>query len=170
MIATIVVSCPCALGIAAPLGMIIGTSKASQNGVVFNNQDAFEVVKKIDIIALDKTGTLTKGKLSVSDVIGSNKYFNIIYGIESEQNHPIAKAVCEYLSDKKVKLLKPKKINQISNSTFKTEYNKNKIIITSTNSKEYQKAKVDKKLEQEYLEVLSKSNISLQTLSVVIGG
>lgn len=94
-ISVLVISCPCALGLATPLAIVIGTGRGSQYGILFKTAAALESAGRIDTVILDKTGTCTKGSpevVSVSDpsVIG------MVVAAESDSEHPIAKAIVEY--------------------------------------------------------------------------
>ncbi len=159
MISLIVISCPCALGIAAPLGIIIGTSKASKNGIVFNNNKIFDFNKKINIVALDKTGTLTEGKLSVAKVIGDKRDLNILYSMEFGLNHPISQSIVNYLQEKYNYKHNKIELKTISNNTYIYECKKNKYVITSLNSDIYKKSIKNKKIEKEFLNALNGINI-----------
>lgn len=166
MISLIVISCPCALGIAAPLGVIIGTSKATKIGIVFNNNEVFDMNKRIDVIALDKTGTLTEGKLSVAKEIGDRKDLNMLYNMEFTLNHPISQSIISYLKSRYHFNHQKVDVKHISNNTFLSTKDKNEYIITSINTKAYKNSKKDKKLEQEYKKTIS--NINIKTSFVFI--
>lgn len=101
-ICVLVVSCPCALGLATPVAIMVGNGVGAKNGILFKTAEALQETGKLQIIALDKTGTITNGKPSVTDVISYDK--NLLYyakTLESKSEHPLAKAVCEYESDVK---------------------------------------------------------------------
>lgn len=109
-IALVVISCPCALGIATPLAIAVGIGKAGRKGIVYNNIDIFEKTKKIDVICFDKTGTLTKGKLKINQIIGDSKYFDAVLELVQNSHHPISKTVLNYLNQQKVK---PQALNNL---------------------------------------------------------
>ncbi|MCV3743736.1 cation-translocating P-type ATPase [Ureaplasma sp. ES3154-GEN] len=95
-ISVLVISCPCAFGIAIPLAVLIGSAKAAKNGIVFNNAKVFEKIKKINAVAFDKTGTLTTGVLVVDKILGNKDYLSLIYQLESVSLHPLAKSYVSY--------------------------------------------------------------------------
>ncbi len=98
-ISVLVISCPCALGLATPVAVMVGTGVGAKNGILLKNAEALETAHKIDAIILDKTGTITNGVLSVSEVnpkIDEKKFLSLALSIESVSEHPIAAAVCEY--------------------------------------------------------------------------
>ncbi|MFN6992161.1 MAG: heavy metal translocating P-type ATPase, partial [Fervidobacterium sp.] len=110
-LSTVVIACPCALGLATPMALIVGTSTAASKGLLIRNAEAIQTIKNVGYILLDKTGTITQGKPEVV-------YFEILQNvpdnelekialIESYSNHPLAKAIVEYLTNNKsLKLLK----------------------------------------------------------------
>ena len=100
-ISVLVVACPCTLGLATPLAMVISIGKASKNGIVIKSSETIELLNKIDTIVFDKTGTLTNGKMQIDDYKFANNKdindniedFKILQMIESKSNHPIAKSI-----------------------------------------------------------------------------
>lgn len=100
-IAVLVISCPCALGLATPVAIMVGNGMGAKNGILFKNAVALENAGKTDIVVLDKTGTLTKGKPVVTDLLpaaGISKQDLLCYAfsIEEKSEHPIAKAILSY--------------------------------------------------------------------------
>jgi Cu2+-exporting ATPase/Cu+-exporting ATPase len=93
-LAVVVISCPCAFGIAVPLAIMVGLIRAYQRGVLVKNPEAFE--KKVDILLMDKTGTLTEGKLKVKEVRSYGDYLDIAYSLSLKSNHPYSVAIREY--------------------------------------------------------------------------
>ncbi|MCX7883068.1 MAG: cation-translocating P-type ATPase [Brevinematales bacterium] len=98
-LATLVIACPCALGLATPTALMVGMGKAASLGILIRNGEAIERMKGIDTIVCDKTGTLTTGKPVVSQVITQNRpyLFELAYVIEKLSNHPLAKAIETYV-------------------------------------------------------------------------
>ncbi len=108
-IATIVVACPHALGLAIPLVVAISTAKTASNGILIRNRQVFEQLKHAKIVVFDKTGTLTKGNLFVTDVIGNSNIIDIAASIESHSEHIIAKAIVDYAKAHGIKIKEVKK-------------------------------------------------------------
>lgn len=102
-VATLVVSCPCALGLAVPMSVVIGYSLAAKKGVLFNSGEIFETMSKIDTICFDKTGTLTYGKLKIVDVFGNKDFLPLVKSMETHSTHPIAKSLVEEIEEKEIK-------------------------------------------------------------------
>lgn len=104
-IAVLMISCPCSLGLATPLSILVGSSRAIKLSIIYNNTEIFEKASKIDAVVFDKTGTLSEGKFEVVDFIGNNEHLDIIYTLESISNHPIAKCLTSYCSTKNAKII-----------------------------------------------------------------
>ena len=96
-IAVLVISCPCAMGLATPAAIAVGLGRAAKNGILFRNAKSLELFKSIAIVVFDKTGTLTKGNFRVTNfkslTLTEEKFKQLIFSIEKYSNHPIAKAI-----------------------------------------------------------------------------
>ena len=106
-IAVLVISCPCALGLATPVAIMVGSGKGARHGILFKNAEAIEETGKVDYIILDKTGTITKGKPSVTDIISftsDKELLEIAYSIENNSSHPLAIAVINYAIEKGIRI------------------------------------------------------------------
>jgi len=105
-VAVIVIACPCALGLATPTALMVGTSRATKMGVLIKDGQALEEINAVKIIAFDKTGTITIGKPTVTDVIGEQaKTLQVAGSLEASSEHPLAKAIVEKAQQEKIKLL-----------------------------------------------------------------
>ena len=105
-ISVLVISCPCALGLATPVAIMVGNGMGAKNGMMFKTASSLEETGKIDIVALDKTGTITSGEPKVTDIICAdgfekNDLLENAYSIEMLSEHPLAKAVTGYVKDNK---------------------------------------------------------------------
>ncbi len=98
-ISVLVISCPCALGLATPVAIMVGNGKAAKNGILFKTAVSLEEAGKTQIVVLDKTGTITEGKPKVTDIIpvgiSENELLQSAYSIEIKSEHPLAKAIVE---------------------------------------------------------------------------
>ncbi len=99
-ISVLVISCPCALGLATPTAIMVGTGKGAQNGILIKSGEALETAHKVDTVVLDKTGTITEGKPKVTDIIAVSNYSEqevLTFAMSAEQNseHPLAGAIVE---------------------------------------------------------------------------
>lgn len=97
-ISVLVISCPCALGLATPVAIMVGTGRGAQMGVLFKNAEALENLHHVDTVVLDKTGTLTTGKPEVTDIfpgsVSRDELIRTAAALESRSEHPFAKAIC----------------------------------------------------------------------------
>jgi Cu+-exporting ATPase len=96
-IAVLVISCPCAMGLATPAAIAVGLGRATKNGILFRNAKSLELFKNITTVVFDKTGTLTTGQLTISGVeckgISREEFKHLVFSMEKFSNHPIAKAI-----------------------------------------------------------------------------
>lgn len=107
-ICVLVISCPCALGLATPVAIMVGTGKGAQNGILIKSGDALETAHGLDYVVMDKTGTLTNGRPVVTDVIAdmpAERLLQIAAGLESGSEHPLADAILRYAEEKKIQKL-----------------------------------------------------------------
>lgn len=100
-ISVLVISCPCALGLATPVAIMVGSGVGAKSGILFKTAEALENLGKVTTVALDKTGTVTKGNPVVKDVLPSDEstkeeLLNIAYSLEKKSEHPLAKAIAQY--------------------------------------------------------------------------
>ncbi|MBP2026909.1 Cu+-exporting ATPase [Acetoanaerobium pronyense] len=103
-IAVLVISCPCALGLATPTSIMVGTGKGAENGILFKGGEYLETTHKINAVLLDKTGTVTKGKPEVTDYIEyTEDALSYAVAAEKKSEHPLAEAIVVYGKDKKVR-------------------------------------------------------------------
>lgn len=108
-ISVLVISCPCALGLATPVAIMVGNGKGAKNGILFKTAVSLEEAGKTQIVVLDKTGTITEGKPKVTDVIpvgiSENDLLQIAYSLEIKSDHPLAKAIMEKVEEMQISTL-----------------------------------------------------------------
>ena len=95
-ISVLVISCPCALGLATPVAIMVGGGKGAKSGILFKTAFSLEMAGKTQVIALDKTGTITKGEPEVTDIIGDKELIGIAYSLEIKSEHPLSKAIVKF--------------------------------------------------------------------------
>ena len=105
MVTVLVIACPCALGLATPTAIMVGIGQGARHGVLIKDAQSLELARKVNMVVLDKTGTLTEGKPEVHEILwkeGQDKkrLQDILYSMESASGHPLAEAVCRYLEGK----------------------------------------------------------------------
>ncbi|WP_244833761.1 heavy metal translocating P-type ATPase [Clostridium sp. BJN0001] len=116
-ISVLVISCPCALGLATPVAIMVGTGKGAENGILIKSGEILQKAHEVDTVVLDKTGTITEGKPEVTDIISlkldEESILKICAGIENGSEHPLAKAVIKYAKEKKIEKYKIDSFNNI---------------------------------------------------------
>lgn len=103
-VSVLIIACPCALGLASPMAVVVGIGRSADNGILFNNINAIEKLNKIDTICFDKTGTITTGELKFDSIISLGNYstkelLKYVFSLEKHFNHPIAKSIVHYCVD-----------------------------------------------------------------------
>ena len=105
-VAVLIIACPCALGLATPTAIIVGTGLGASHGILIKNGESLEQAHKISTIVIDKTGTITEGTPSVTDVISNQlekeEFLSYVASVENKSEHPIARAVVEYARSQKI--------------------------------------------------------------------
>ncbi len=122
-ITVLVISCPCALGLATPVAVMVGSGIGAKNGILFKTAASLEETGRIQIAVLDKTGTVTKGAPEVTDVIpyeiSENELLSLAYSAEDKSEHPLAKAVCAYALGSNIPLTEAAQFKALTGSGIK---------------------------------------------------
>ena len=126
MVTVLVIACPCALGLATPTAIMVGIGKGAEEGILIKDAVSLEMSRKIDIVVLDKTGTLTEGRPVVSNIVWSDNITdeqkNILYSIEAQSEHPLADAITASLKESS-QLLNGVEVHQVSGKGIDGNYN-----------------------------------------------
>ncbi len=130
-LAILVISCPCALGLATPTSILVANGLAAKNQILYRGGEFFELANKISSIGFDKTGTLTHGHFEVTDYEGDLGYLDYLYSVEKESTHPISKAVSQYCKSKNAKELKISNFETFKGKGIKAIINNQRIYIGS---------------------------------------
>jgi Cu+-exporting ATPase len=133
-VSCVVIACPCALGIATPAALLVGTSKGAQNGILIKGGEYLELAGKVNAVVFDKTGTLTIGKPSVTDVIPLGGYdadtiMRIAGSAEKASEHPLAEAIVTETSARTLQLLETKGFEAVAGSGVKAEVDGRKVVL-----------------------------------------
>ncbi len=160
-VSVLVVACPCALGLATPLAIVVGEGLCAEHGILVKTSETLETAHKIDTIIFDKTGTLTEGKLSISNILNNSKYqekdlLNIVCSIESLSSHPISNAFKEYQHQHNLNTLEPTNFENISGYGIKAIVNKKEYILC--NSKYLEKLNIKNLYQEEETNLANQSN------------
>ncbi len=123
-ISVLIIACPCALGLATPMSIMVATGKGASSGILFKNAEAIETMKKVDTLVVDKTGTLTEGKPKLVEILAIKPFSErdvLFYSssIEQGSEHPLAKAIIDGAKEKGVEPKMPEKFNSITGKGIK---------------------------------------------------
>lgn len=132
----LLVACPCALGLATPIAVAVATGSLVKKGLVIKNSKVLENTNKIDTIVFDKTGTITEGKLSISniyryDALSENGILEIVGAMERKSEHPIAKAIVNRCNEQEIKLANVKDVQNLAGYGMKAKYNGKDVLVGS---------------------------------------
>lgn len=133
-IAVLIIACPCALGLATPMSIMVGTGKGAQNGVLIKNAEALETMEKVDTIVVDKTGTLTAGKpeLTAIDALAGqdeDEFLALVAAVESASEHPLAEAIVRAAKDKSLTIPKASDFNSTTGEGVQAVVNGKQVAI-----------------------------------------
>lgn len=122
-VSVVVIACPCALGLATPTALMVGTARSAKMGVLIKNGEVLEEVSDLDTVVFDKTGTITVGKPQVTDVVGDqNKVLTIAASLEENSEHPLATAVIKKAKEDKIALAQVKNFAAIEGKGVRASY------------------------------------------------
>ncbi len=157
----LVVACPCSLGLATPLAIVVSEGLCASNGILVKKSEILENAQKVDTIVFDKTGTLTYGKLKISEIknysdIEKNKLLQLVGSIESKATHPIGKAFENYLEENKLKKLEVEEFESLTGLGITGKVNKQKFIIG--NSQILKEYNVENEYSKDEEELTKKGN------------
>lgn len=156
--AVMVIACPCSLGLATPTAIMSGTGVAAQNGILIKSGEVLEKIHKMDSIIFDKTGTLTTGKLKVVGIknntdLSEGDFLSIIYSLEKNTDHPIAKSIVNFCKEKNVKELDISDLKVIAGMGVQANYNGKQILIGKRKYIEEKLGKLELNIENELLTI-----------------
>ncbi len=134
-IAVLIIACPCALGLATPMSVMVGVGKGAQNGVLIKNARALEQMNAIDTLIIDKTGTITEGKPSVEKVVSLGDDYSeselaaIIAAVNAQSEHPLAKATIDYAEKENISFVNASNFNAVSGKGVVAEVDNREIAL-----------------------------------------
>lgn len=154
-VSVLVIACPCALGLATPTAIMVGTGKGAELGILFKNAEALETAQKITAVMFDKTGTLTAGRPYVTDIISKDKdrLLLIAASAENGSEHPLGEAIVRESKEKNMTLLNVNNFNAIAGFGIECIIEKNKVLLG--NDKLMKKENIDISNFEEYVQKLS---------------
>ncbi|WP_297696161.1 heavy metal translocating P-type ATPase [uncultured Eudoraea sp.] len=154
-IAVLIIACPCALGLATPMSVMVGVGKGAQNGVLIKSAEALETMNKVDTLIVDKTGTITEGKPTVEKVgavggnFNENDVLKYIVTLNSQSEHPLAEATLKYAKEQGVETLKVDSFNSVTGKGVEGTVNGKKTALGNTRMMEQVNASHLKEMESE---------------------
>lgn len=165
-VAVLIIACPCALGLATPTSIMVGTGQAAKSGILIKNSEALELAHSINVVAFDKTGTLTEGKPAVNEI----KYFDknsefidsLLLSIQSNSEHPLGKALVNYLEQKGVRKIEISGIKTLRGKGIEAKVKNEKYLIAS------KKAFTGKDLPENIKNFITEKEKSGETVSLLI--
>ncbi len=175
MTAVLVISCPCALGLATPTALMVGSGLGAERGILIRRGEAIQTMKDVKVILFDKTGTITKGRPEVTDIVCKGKYEEDVFlkfaaSIESFSEHPLGSAIVREAKKRNIKLEKPKEFQAITGKGVSGEVGKRRVFVGSLKSeKENFIGHVEYRKERECLEKEGKTVIFVVIDEEVVG-
>ena len=154
-ISVLIIACPCALGLATPMSVMVGVGKGAQNGVLIKNAEALEKMNKVDTLIIDKTGTITEGKPTVEKVgsfkddFSENEVLRYIVSINSNSEHPLAEATVKYGKEKNIETLKSDSFIAVTGKGVEAIINGKKTRLGNPKMMGYAKAEISKSMQEE---------------------
>ena len=135
-VAVLIIACPCALGLATPISIMVGTGRAALSGILIKDAKTLETMEKINTLVVDKTGTLTEGKPKVTsfiveDIFNEKDVLRFASSLELSSEHPLAEAVVEYAKEKAISLSEVQNFNAITGKGIEGEIENKKIVLGS---------------------------------------
>ena len=151
-IAVLIIACPCALGLATPMSVMVGVGKGAQNGVLIKNAEALEKMDKVDTLIVDKTGTITEGKPTVEkmgafgDHFRESEILQLIASLNSSSEHPLAEATVKYGKENKTELLKTEGFSAVTGKGVEGKVNGQSLALGNAKMMEYANASLSKEM------------------------
>jgi len=156
-IAVLIIACPCALGLATPMSVMVGVGRGAQNGVLIKNAEALEKMDKVDTLIVDKTGTITEGRPMVETIGSFSESFDekellqFIISVNNNSEHPLAEATVKYGKTQNVDILKSEDFKAVTGKGVEGIVNGKKIALGNPKMMDYVKAEITSKMHDEAL-------------------
>lgn len=170
-IAVLIIACPCALGLATPMSIMVGVGKGAQNGVLIKNAEALERMDKVDTLIIDKTGTITEGKPTVEKIgtfgeeYSEQEVLQFIASLNKMSEHPLAEATVKYGKEQKTEILNTDNFSAVTGKGVEGSINGKKIDLGNEKMMEYAKAQLSAEMESE-AQAFQKQGKTVSYLSV----
>lgn len=169
-IAVLIIACPCALGLATPMSVMVGVGKGASSGVLIKNAEALESLNKVNVLIIDKTGTITEGKPSVEKIYATQQNEDLLQNIASlnqYSEHPLAEAVVKYAQEKNISLIEVKDFEAITGKGVIGTVNNKKVALGNKALMVQVAASVSKELENK---IISEQKLGKTVSYIAING
>ncbi|NND52254.1 MAG: copper-translocating P-type ATPase [Flavobacteriaceae bacterium] len=154
-IAVLIIACPCALGLATPMSVMVGVGRGAQNGVLIKNAEALEKMNKVDTLIIDKTGTITEGRPTVENVgvfndgLSENEILQYIVSLNTNSEHPLAEATIKYGKERNAEILKSEDFRAVTGKGVEARIDGKQISLGNPQMMEYAKADITSEMKDE---------------------
>ena len=154
-IAVLIIACPCALGLATPMSVMVGVGKGAQNGVLIKNAEALEKLGKIDTLIIDKTGTITEGKPTVEKIgtfsngFSESEVLQYIVSLNNNSEHPLAEATVKFGIEQNAQIIKTDNFNAVTGKGVEASINDKSVALGNPKMMEYVKAEISSEMQVE---------------------
>jgi Cu2+-exporting ATPase len=154
-IAVLIIACPCALGLATPMSVMVGVGKGAQNGVLIRNAEALERMDKVDVLIVDKTGTITEGKPTVETIGSVGKSFSeseilqYIVSLNTNSEHPLAEATVKYGKDQDTEIFKADDFSAVTGMGVEGRVGEHQLALGNPKMMEYANATISAEVKEE---------------------
>jgi Cu2+-exporting ATPase len=154
-IAVLIIACPCALGLATPMSVMVGVGKGAQNGVLIKNAEALEKMNKVNTLIVDKTGTITEGKPTVetvgafNTVLTEKEVLQYIVSLNTNSEHPLAEATVKYGKEHNAEILKSEDFSAVTGKGVEAKINGKTVALGNPKMMEYAKAGITPTMKEE---------------------
>ncbi|WP_242118700.1 heavy metal translocating P-type ATPase [Aestuariivivens sediminicola] len=154
-IAVLIIACPCALGLATPMSVMVGVGRGAQKGVLIKNAEALEKMHKVNTLVVDKTGTITEGKPTVekigtfTDRFDASEVLNYIVSLNTNSEHPLAEATVTYGKEHQAEVLKSNRFQAVSGKGVEAEINTKKVTLGNAKMMDYAAAELTSEMQEE---------------------
>ena len=170
-IAVLIIACPCALGLATPMSVMVGVGKGAQNGVLIRNAEALEKMNKVDTLIVDKTGTITEGRPAVElikafgEIYSDAQILQYIASLNSSSEHPLAEATVKYGKQQNTEILKVENFSAVTGKGVEGNVSSKNLALGNAKMMEYAKASISPEMEKE-VNTFQKQGKTVSYLSV----
>ncbi|HMC00818.1 MAG TPA: heavy metal translocating P-type ATPase, partial [Flavobacteriaceae bacterium] len=154
-IAVLIIACPCALGLATPMSVMVGVGKGAQNGVLIKNAEALEKMDKVNTLIIDKTGTITEGKPTVetvgafNDVLSEKEVLQYIVSLNTNSEHPLAEATVKYGKEHNAEIINSEDFSAVTGKGVEATIDGKNVALGNPKMMAYAKADITSKMEEE---------------------